>query len=125
MNKLSIIGNLVRDPESRMTQSGHSVCSFTVAVSRRRKDGQDQGADFFRVSAWNKLGEHCQKFLSKGKKVAVTGSVSVSTFKDKNGEVKANMDVMANEVEFLTPTNTQREAPSGEYVEVSTDDLPF
>ena len=61
MNKLTIIGNLTRGPETRVTQSGSSVCSFTVAVNRR---GQDDKTDFFRVSAWNKTGETCQKYLA-------------------------------------------------------------
>ena len=84
MNKLFIVGNLTRDPELRTTSSGISVCSFTVAVNRRRSNNAPAGqpeADFFRVSAWRALGENCQKYLAKGRKVAVTGSVSVSTWK--------------------------------------------
>lgn len=100
MNKLTIIGNLTRDPETRVTQSGASVCSFTVAVSRR---GQDDKTDFFRVSAWNKTGETCQKYLAKGRKVAVTGPVSVSTYTGQDGKAYANLEVMAQDVEFLTP----------------------
>ena len=70
MNKLFIVGNLTRDPELRTTSSGISVCSFTVAVNRRRSStaaGQPE-ADFFRVSAWRALGENCQKYLAKGRK---------------------------------------------------------
>lgn len=100
MNKLTIIGNLTRDPETRVTQSGSSICSFTVAVSRR---GQDDKTDFFRVSAWNKTGETCQKYLSKGRKVAVTGPVSVSTYTGQDGKAYANLEVMAQDVEFLSP----------------------
>ena len=76
-----IIGNLTRDPELRTTQNGKTVCSFSVAVNRRgRRDaqGNQPEADFFRVTAWRALGENCAKFLSKGRKVAVTGSVRVS-----------------------------------------------
>ena len=99
MNKLTIIGNLVADPEKRVTQAGKDVCTFRVAVNRR---GTDQ-ADFFRVSAWGELGNNCAKYLEKGKKVAVVGSVSVSTYTNKNGEAAANLEVMAQDVEFLTP----------------------
>lgn len=127
MNKLTIIGNLTRDPETRVTQSGSSVCSFTVAVNRR---GQDDKTDFFRVSAWNKTGETCQKYLSKGRKVAVTGPVSVSTYTGQDGKTYANLEVMAQDVEFLTPKGEQPApapaAPANNgYQEVTDDDLPF
>lgn len=125
MNKLTIIGNLTRDPETRVTQSGSSVCSFTVAVSRR---GQDDKTDFFRVSAWNKTGETCQKYLAKGRKVAVTGPVSVSTYTGQDGKTYANLEVMAQDVEFLSPkTETQKPAPaqSNGYQEITDEELPF
>ena len=128
MNKLTIIGNLTRDPETRVTQSGASVCSFTVAVSRR---GQDDKTDFFRVSAWNKTGETCQKYLAKGRKVAVTGPVSVSTYTGQDGKAYANLEVMAQDVEFLTPKGEQQAAQTpaapanNGYQEVTDDDLPF
>lgn len=126
MNKLTIIGNLTRDPETRVTQSGSTVCSFTVAVNRR---GQDDKTDFFRVSAWNKTGETCQKYLAKGRKVAVTGPVSVSTYTGQDGKTYANLEVMAQDVEFLTPKTEQATqaptAPNNGYQEVTDDDCPF
>ena len=128
MNKLTIIGNLTRDPETRVTQSGSSVCSFTVAVNRR---GQDDKADYFRVSAWNKTGETCQKYLAKGRKVAVTGPVSVSTYTGQDGKAYVNLEVMAQDVEFLTPNGEQQAAPApaapanNGYQEVVDDNLPF
>ena len=67
MNKLTIIGNLTRDPELRTTTTGLSVCTFTVAVNKRKS--QDEEPDFFRVTAWRERGELCAKFLQKGKKV--------------------------------------------------------
>ena len=130
MNKLTIIGNLVKDPELRSTQSGKQVCSFTVAVNRRVKPGEEAKADFFRVNAWNNLAESCGKYLSKGKKVAVIGSASVSSYTAQDGKTYANLDVMATEVEFLSPKE-QQEPKAGEQapkmIEVSTEDeeLPF
>ena len=131
MNKISIVGNLTRDPETRVTQGGVSVCSFTVAVSRRHREGQPE-ADFFRVSAWRALGENCAKYLAKGRKVAVSGSVSASAYKGSDGQARAQLEVTADDVEFLTPkgeAQTEKPtanavAPSG-YVEVSGEDLPF
>ena len=139
MQKLFIIGNLVRDPELRSTRDGIAVCSFTVAVNRRSKGAQagQQDADFFRVNAWRELGETCAKFLSKGRKVAVTGSVSVSTYTGSDGTARASMDVRADQVEFLSPREEPNYAPgtvgaidsqqrqeSG-FVEVQDEELPF
>ena len=101
MNRLTIIGNLTRDPELRTTQSGISVCSFTVAVNRRKAQNNQPEADFFRVSAWRELGENCAKWLVKGRKVAVVGPVSVSTYQGQDGKTYANLEVTANDVEFL------------------------
>lgn len=103
MNKLFIIGNLTKDPELRTTPTGKSVCSFTVAVNRRRKVEGQPDADFFRVSTWDAMGENCGKYLSKGKKVAVTGSVSARAFSGDDGSARAQLEVFAQDVEFLTP----------------------
>ena len=136
MNKITIIGNVVRDPELRTTQSGINVCTFTVAVNRRVK-GDSNAADFFRVTAWRQLGENCHRFLAKGRKVAVVGAVSVSTYTAQNGETRANLEVTAEDVEFLTPRAEQtEEAPQSTndsmpggmadgYFPVSGEDLPF
>lgn len=136
MNSLHIIGNLTRDPETRTTTSGATVCSFTVAVNRRRtQNNQQPEADYFRVSAWNKLGENCSKYLAKGRKVSVVGAVSVNTYQSQDGKTHASLNVMANEIEFLSSrndapsTNLQEEAPvideqSG-MMAVEADDLPF
>ena len=104
MNLLAIVGNLTRDPESRTTNTGKTVCTFSVAVNRRQKDKDGNNvADFFRVSAWGQTGENCQKYLAKGRKVGVTGSVSVHTYQAQDGTTKASLEVFANDVEFLTP----------------------
>ena len=132
MQKIMIIGNLVRDPELRTTQSGINVCTFTVAVNRRVK-GDSQAADFFRVTAWRQLGENCHNFLAKGRKVAVTGAVSVSTYTTQNGETRANLEVTADDVEFLTPRNEQPETATQSeeqgiadgYYDAYGEDLPF
>ena len=136
MNQLTIIGGLVRDPESRTTQSGKQVCTFTVGVNRRN---DREKSDFFRVSAWGELGNNCAKYLSKGKKVCVIGQVSVSTYQTQKGEMRAQMDVFAEHVEFLSPASQgQQNAPqaapapqyngpqnNGGFVQVDGDELPF
>ena len=106
-----------------MTSQGISVCSFTVAVNRRnQKEGQPE-ADFFRVTAWRQLGENCGKFLAKGRKVAVVGPVSVSTYQANDGSTRAQMEVTADDVEFLSTKDqgyTRAELPEG----VFDDQLP-
>lgn len=136
MNKLMIIGCLTRDPELRTTTSGLSVCSFTVAVNRRKRNNEEQEADFFKVTAWRERGETCAKFLSKGRRVCVIGPVSVSTYTTQDGATRANLEVTADEVEFLSPKNenaqpTQQSqakpsVPDGfTQVEMDTSELPF
>ncbi len=144
MNKLTIIGNLTRDPELRSLSSGIQVCTFTVAVNRRNRsqnaeNGQPE-ADFFRVSAWRQLGENCARYLSKGRKVCVIGPVSVSTYTGNDGVMRASLEVTADDVEFLSPRSEMGEAmPSqsaaapaakaapaaGSYVRVDEEELPF
>ena len=132
MNKITIIGNVSNVPEQRTTPGGKTVCNFNVAVNRRKKVPGQPDADFFRVSAWGELGDNCQKYLTKGKKVCVIGSVGVHVYTTQKGEAAANMEVLANEVEFLSPRD-QAEQPVEEekkdeesgYTQVETDELPF
>ena len=115
MNRLIIIGNLTRNPETKTTQSGKPVCHFTVAVSRRKTaQNQQPEADFFQVSAWNQMGESCQKYLAKGRKVAVVGSVSVRTYQGQDGNTKASLEVLAQDVEFLTPKGESSDSGSSQ-----------
>ena len=128
MNKLHIIGNLTRDPETRTVSSGSTVCSFTVAVNRRNPQKGQPEADFFRVSAWNKRGDICQRYLSKGSKVCVVGAVSVSSYEGKDGSTRFSLDVFAEDVELLTPreqSDADDGTPAGQFQEVDDDDLPF
>ena len=99
MNKIIIIGNLVRDPELRTTPSGVAVCTFTIAVNGRKPED----TQFFRITTWRQTAENCQRFLAKGRKVAVAGAVSLNTYTAKDGTTKASLEVNADEVEFLTP----------------------
>ena len=131
MNSLHIIGNLVKDPELRTTASGLSVCSFTVAVNRRKTNGNQPEADYFNVTAWRERGEVCAKYLSKGKKVSVVGPVSVRAW-ESNGKHGASLEVTAEEVEFLSPRSEGQQAQPEPQVDqqtgfqqVETDELPF
>ncbi len=140
MNKIILIGNLTRDPEMRTTSTGLNVCSFTIAVNRRRSSQNNTNqpeADFFRITAWRQLGELCQKYLAKGRKVCVTGSVSVSTFEGKDGTTRASLDVTADDIEFLSSRQDDGEgrvsssasgadqSSAGGFTQVDEDELPF
>ena len=133
MNSITIIGNLTKNPELRTTTAGVNVCGFTVAVNRpKTANNKDPGADFFNVNAWLGLGENCAKFIEKGKKVCVVGHISLRTW-EKDGKHGASLEVLAEEVEFLSPRISDapvQEEPahvdsaSGMAV-VETDELPF
>ena len=117
MDRIEFIGNLTKDPELRTTQTGINVCSFSVAVNKplskaQRDAGQQAQAKFYRVTAWRELGENCAKYLAKGRKVYICGTVDVSTYTGNDGQVHANLEVTANEVEFLTPREGQGAAPA-------------
>jgi single-strand DNA-binding protein len=129
MNRVFLIGNLTKAPELRSTQDGTPVCGFTVAVNRQKtKNNPEPGADFFNVNAWRGLGENCAKFLDKGRKVAVTGRISLRTW-EKDGKHGASLEVLAEDVEFLSSRTADTPAPqvdaaSGMAV-VEPDDLPY
>ena len=139
---MTIIGNLTADPQTNTTANGKSVCNFTVACNRpRRQDQQNSNqpeADFFRVSVWNEnLAKSCQKYLTKGRKVCVIGPVSVNTYTGQDGSARASMNVQAIDVEFLSSGNNaqavstqQNSAPAADPGVNMTpvdpgDELPF
>lgn len=119
MNSLTIIGNLTKDPETRTTQAGKTVCSFTVAVNKRQ-NGENQ-AEYFRVSAWEGQAKVCAQYLSKGRKVAVVGPVSYSTYVGNDGSTRVQLEVTARDVEFLSPKSES----GGGFTQVEVDDNPF
>ena len=144
MNKIILIGNLVRDPELRTTPNGYTVCDFTIAVNKRRSGQQQQNAapgqndaDFFRVSAWRQLGENCAKYLAKGRKVFVSGPLSARTYQANDGTTRVSLEVSADDVEFLSsradaeamgsaaPASSGVTAASSGFTAVETDELPF
>lgn len=105
MNQFFFIGNLTKDPEVRTTNAGIKVCNFTIAINRRMKNNGEQQTDFFNIVAWRQLAELCEKYLSKGKKVAITGSIQMRNYEDKNGIKRTAVDFLADEVEFLSPAD--------------------
>jgi len=103
-NKIILIGNVGRDPETRYLPSGDAVASFSVATSERRKgqDGQQQEqTTWFRVSAFGKLAETCQQYLHKGSYVYVEGALAQSEYTDREGATRQSLEVRAREMRML------------------------
>lgn len=101
MNSVVLIGRLARDPELSYTPNTQTAaCRITLAVDKPRKNGEDQGADFIRVTVWGAQAENCNKYLSKGRQVAVRGRISTGSY-NKNGQTVYTTDVIAEQVEFL------------------------
>ena len=110
MNKVILVGNLTRDPELSETPSGVSVCRFSIAVSRDYANAEGtRDVDFFNITVWRGRAENCGKYLKKGNKVAVVGSLQTRSYEDKDGIKRNVTDIVANEVEFLTPKGAQGE----------------
>jgi single-strand DNA-binding protein len=124
MNKVYLIGNLTRDPELSETTSGIAVCRLTIAVNRT----YNSEVDYFNITAWRSVAENCGKFLKKGSKVAVCGSLQNRSYEDKDGVKRNYTDIVASEVEFLS---TKSNGEGGETARPtldavpSDDDLPF
>ena len=132
MNKVYLIGNLTRDPELSETSSGVAFCRFAVAVNRpfTNSDGNRE-VDFFNITVWRGLAENCGRFLKKGSKVAIVGSLQNRTY-EVDGVKRTATDIVASEVEFLStnrdgegdvvkPINKDKPA----LTEVEDDGLPF
>ena len=104
MNKVILVGNLTKDPELSETPNGIAVCRFAIAVSRdfANADGTRE-TDFFNITVWRGRAENCGKYLKKGNKVAVVGSLQNRSYEDKDGVKRYVTDIVASEVEFLTP----------------------
>lgn len=111
MNKIILIGNVSSAPETKNTQKA-SVCVFNVAVNN------EDHTDFYRINAWRGLGEICQRYLDKGKKVCVTGNLSPRLYEAK-GKTFMSLDVTADEVEFLSPKAKE------DFSDIKVEDLPF
>lgn len=130
MNKIILSGNLTREPELQSTQSGVSLCKFTVAVQDivANEDGEKE-TDFFNVTAWRGLADNCGRYLTKGSKVLVVGKLKSRSYEGKDGTKKYVTDVLASEVEFLSKSKrdeSEQESRKPDMTPIDDDsDLPF
>ena len=103
INQVILMGRLTRDPEQRTTTTGKTIASFSIAVDR---GGQDDAADFFDVTAWEKLGELVMQYLAKGRRVLVQGRLRQDSWDDKEtGKKRSRVEVVATDVTFLDGPN--------------------
>ncbi len=116
MNKVFIIGNLTRDTELTETSGGIKVCRFSIAVNRPYSGGNgERKTDFFNIVAWRGLAETAARYLRKGNKVAVSGSIELRDYEDRQGVKQKAIDIVAQDLEFLTPRESTP-APESDYV---------
>ena len=143
MNKVILIGNLANDPEAFTTQSGVSRSTFRIAVQRRFANAQGvREADFLTVVAWRQNADFCNRYLSKGSKVAVEGSIQVRSYDAQDGSKRYVTEIIADSVEALggreeggaaprprdegpTPPPAAPAAGMSDFTEVDDDELPF
>lgn len=139
LNCAAIMGRLTADPELRTTNTGVSVCSFTVAVDRSFvRSGEERQADFIDVVAWRSTADFVCKYFRKGSMIAVDGSIQTSNFEDKNGNKRKRTELIAANVNFCGSKNDTGSAPRGDmpassfatadpgdFKEIPEDDLPF
>ena len=133
MNSVALIGRLTKDPEVRyISENQMAVASFTVAIDRPVRAGQEKKTDFPRVTVFGRQAENCERFLAKGRLVGVQGSIQTGSYKDKDGKTVYTTDVIASRVEFLEwgdrPVKNERDEPDGipeGFRAIEDSDIPF
>lgn len=126
-NKINLIGYLGGDPELRYTTEGTPVANFSLATNFRA--GENEETTWFRVVAWRKLAENCAEYLAKGSLVFVEGRLRVREYEDRNGVTRTAIEVIANDVRFLSKNGGanggNNEDYNEDYKDEEEDDLPF
>ena len=137
LNKVTLIGNLGRDPELRYTANGQAVANFTLATTEsfsKRDGGRDEKTEWHRIVAWGKLAEICGEYMAKGRQIYVEGRIQTREWEDKDGNKRQTTEVVAQQVTFIggrgegggrpgdtgAPTPPAPAASGG-----SGDDIPF
>jgi single-strand DNA-binding protein len=117
MNKIMLIGNLGRDPEMNYTPNGTAVAKFSLAVNRVTKSATGERleeTEWFNIVAWQQLAERCSTYLKKGQKIFIEGRLATRKYTDKNGIERTAIEVVASDMEFLTPKDRQGGASSSD-----------
>lgn len=129
INNITLVGRLTKNVDLKTTQSGISVANFTLAVDRDFKNASgEKETDFIPIVAWRGLAENAARFLDKGKLAAVTGSLQMRSYEDKDGNKRLVAEVLASGIQFLSPRPTQNDEVVSEYDEkpaLSDEEVPF
>ena len=138
LNAIAIMGRLSRGPELRQTTTGKNVASFTIACSRGRKDANGKDlVDWIPVVAWEHTAEFVCKYFEKGSLIAIDGRLQSRTYKDRDGNNRTAIEIVANNVNFAgskstgggsnsVPAGGSYNEPTVQYDEIEDDgDLPF
>src|SRR3954449_11601121 len=130
INRVVLTGNLTQDPDLRSLPSGAKVCGLRIASSTRRRgpDGQwEDKPNYFDVRVWGAQGEACARYLSRGRSIAVDGRLEWREFEARDGQKRQAVEIIADNVEFLSAPDERDAAPSsaGEPVAPPADDVPF
>lgn len=113
MNKVILVGRLVRDPELRSTQSNISVSTFTIAVDRRfRNSNGERQSDFISVVAWRQQAEFVSNYFKQGSKIGIVGSIQSRSWVDQEGRKRYTVEVLAEEVHFVESRRTEYTKPT-------------
>ncbi len=134
MNKVILIGNLTKDPELSTTNSGINYCRFTLAVPKRFSNQGERDAEFINIVVWRVQADNCHKYLKKGSKACVVGSLQTRSYDAQDGSKRYVTEVVAEEVEFLSTknntdnssvSNTTSDNDASELQPIEDDTLPF
>ena len=123
MNSVFLVGRLGADPEMRRTTAGKAVCNLRVATDKASKDGTKQEPDWHRVVVWDRQAETCERYLEKGRMVAVAGRLQHRSWEADNGEKKYVTEVVAHRVQFFG--GARREEDVASVVPLAGQSLPF
>lgn len=124
MNIAILTGRLTADPELKTTPNGVSVCSFSIAVDRKYKQGEEKQADFINIVAWRGTAEFVSKHFSKGSAIGIEGSIQTRKYTDKNGNNRTTFEVVANNVHFIDSKRSQSGGEGNSLPTPENDPLP-
>lgn len=123
-NLAVLTGRLTADPELKTTPNGVSVCSFSIAVDRRHKQGEEKQADFINIVAWRGTAEFVSKHFSKGSAIGIEGSIQTRKYTDKNGNNRTAFEIVANNVHFIDSKRSQSGGEGNSLPTPENDPLP-
>ena len=123
-NLVVLSGRLTADPELKTTPNGISVCSFSIAVDRRYKQGEERQADFINIVAWRGTAEHICKYFHKGSMIGIEGAIQTRKYQDREGNTRTVFEVIANNVQFVESKRSEGNGEGNSLPTTENDPLP-